>query len=148
MVPDMVQPTSAAFAPAAETVDAADRLSVVRRLDSLCMRVGQAVIQLKVPEGIESCRLGAVADAAELKRSQQALSEAEKQRQGAISTSDVIRFDAALSQARAAVNQAQVKCDFAHLILGRESVRAGFCPPRLERERDEISKWQKHLEAM
>jgi hypothetical protein len=53
-----------------------------------------------------------------------------------------------LSQARAAVQQAQVKCDFAHLILGRECVRAGFCPPRLDRDLDEIRKWQKHLEQV
>jgi multidrug resistance efflux pump len=112
------------------------------------MRLGQAVVQLKVPENIEPSRLSAVAAAAELKRSQQALSEAEKQRQGAISTSDIIRFDAALSQARAAVKQTQIKCDFAHLILGRESVREGFCPSRLEPDRDEIYRWQKHLDQM
>ena len=103
---------------------------------------------MKVPEGIEQSRRSAVAAAAELKRAQQALGEAEKQRQGAVSTSDIIRFDAALSQARTAMHQAQVKSDFAHLHLGRECVRAGFCPPRLDRDIDEIRRWQKHLEQM
>ncbi len=142
------QSASANFAAEAPTVDPADRSSVVKRLDSLCMCVGQAVVQLKVPESVEPSRLFAVAAAVEFKRSQQELSEAEKQRQGAIGSSDIIRLDAALSQARAAVNQTQVKCDFAHLILGRECVRVDFCPPRLERDRDEIRTWQKHLEQM
>ena len=109
------------------------------------MKVGQAAEQLKVPEGIEQSRRSAVVAAAELKRSEKALSEAEKQRQGAISTSDIIRFDAALSQARAAVHQAQVKSDFAHVMLGRECVRVGFCPPRLERDLDEIRRLQTYL---
>jgi hypothetical protein len=144
----LVQPSSASFAPATEAVDAADRSSVVKRLDSLCMKVGLAAVRLKVPESIEQSRRSAVAAAAELKGSQKALSEAEKQRQGAISTSDIIRFDAALAQARAAVHQVQVKSDFAHVMLGRECVRVSFCPPRLERDLDEICKWQKHLEQM
>ena len=78
-------------------------------------------------------------------RAEPALSDAEQQRQGAVSTSDIIRFDAALSQARAAAHQARVRSDFAHVILGRECVRVGFCPPRLERDLDEIRQWQKHL---
>lgn len=142
------QPASANFAADAPTVDLADRSSVVKRLDSLCMKVGQAAVQLKTPASIEQARLSALATAAESKRSQQALREAEKQRQGAVSTSDIIRFDAALSQARAAVNQTKVKCDFAHLTLGRECVRVGVCPPRLDRHLDEIRQWQKHLEQM
>ena len=141
----LVQPSSDGFAPAAEAVDPADRSSVVKRLDSLCMKVGQAAVPLTVPEGIEQGRRTAVAAAAELSGSQKALGEAERQRQGAVSTSDVIRFDAALSQARAAVRQAQVKSDFAFVVLGRECVRVGFCPPGLDRDADEIRKWQKHL---
>ena len=65
----LVQPSSASFAPAAEAVDPADRSSVVKRLDSLCMRVGQAVAPLKVPESIEQCRRSAVAAAAEVEGS-------------------------------------------------------------------------------
>ena len=144
----LVQPSSASFAAPAETVDPADRSSVVKRLDSLCMRVGQAAVPLKVPDSIERSRHSAVAAAVDLKRSQQALSEAEKQRQAAVSTSDIIRFDAALSQARSAVHQAQVQSDFAHVVLGRECVSVGFCPPRLDRDLDEIRRWQEHLEQM
>ena len=144
----LVQPASARFAPSAEAVDPADRGSVVKRLDSLCMKVGRAAVELKVPEGIEPARSSAVAAADELKRSQQALKEAERQRQAGISTSDIIQLDAALSQARAAVHQAEVKNDFAHVVLGRESVRVDFCPPRLQRDVDEIRKWQKHLGQM
>ena len=144
----LVQPSSASFAPAAEAVDPANRSSVVKRLDSLCMKVGQAAVQLKVPESIEQSRCSTGAAAAELKRAEQAVSEAEKHRQGAISTSDIIRLDAAFSKARTVVHQAQVKSDFAHVMLGRECVRVGFCPPRLERDLDEIRQWQKHLEQM
>ena len=144
----LARPSSDNFAADATTVDPADRSSVVKRLDSLCMKVGLAAVGLKLPEGIEQARCSAAASAADLKRSQKALREAEKQRQAAISTSDIIRLDAALSQARAAVHQAQVKSDFAHVVLGRECVRVAFCPPRLERDLDEIRKWQKHLEQM
>jgi len=141
-----VQPSSANFAAEAQAVDPADPSSVVKRLDSLCMKVGQAAVQLKVPDGIEQSRLSALAAEAELKRSQKTLREADKQRQGAIGTSDIIRFDAALSQARAAVHQAEVKNDFSHVMLGRECVRVGFCPPRMDRDMDEIRRWQKYLE--
>jgi molecular chaperone DnaK len=144
----MVPPSSAGFAEAGEAVDPADRSSVVKRLDTLCMKVGRAAVQLKVPDGVEQSRHSAVMAAAELMRMEKTLTEAEKQRQGAISTSDIIRCDAALSQARAAVHQTKVKSDFAHLILGRESVRVGFCPPRHECDRDEIRQWQKHLEQL
>ena len=68
----LVQPSSANFAPAAEAVDPADRSSVVRRLDSLCTRVGRAAVKLKVPESIEPSRRSAVAPEAALKQSQQA----------------------------------------------------------------------------
>ena len=142
----LVQPSSTCFAPATAMVDPADRSSVVKRLDSLYMRLGQAAVQLKVPDSIEQSRCSAVAAAAALKRSQQALSKAEKQRQRAVSTSDIIRFDAALTQARAAVHQAEVKNDFAHVTFGRECVRMSFCPPRLDRDLDEIRHWQKHLQ--
>ena len=69
----LVPPSSTTFAPAAEAVDPADRASVVKRLDSLCMKVGQAAVSLKVSEGIEPSRRSAAAAATELKRSQQAL---------------------------------------------------------------------------
>ena len=47
----LVQPSSASFAPAAETVDPADRSSVVKRLDSLCMKVGQAAVAAEGSRG-------------------------------------------------------------------------------------------------
>ena len=53
-----------------------------------------------------------------------------------------------MSQARAAVQQAAVRSDFAHVTFGRECAHIGFCPPRLDRDPDEIGKWQKHLEQM
>ncbi len=144
----IVQPSSGGFAAAAEEVDPADRSSVVKRLDGLCMKVGRAAVKLQVPEAIEPCRRSTIQVAAELLRLEKMLGDAEKQRQGAIGTSDIIRCDAALSQVKAAMHQSNVKCDFAHLILGRECIRVGFCPPRHERDRDEIRQWQQHLEQL
>jgi molecular chaperone DnaK len=141
-------PSSGSLAPETVTPEPTDRSGVVKRLDALCMKVGQAAVQLEVPESIEQGRRSALAAEAELKRAEQALGDAGRQRQGAISTSDMIRFDAALSQARAAVHQAQVKSDFAHLALGRDCVRAGLSSPALDRDLDEIRRWQKHLEQM
>ena len=103
------------FRPRGGPVDPADRSSVVKRLDSLCMRVGRPPFTLKVPESIEQCRRMRCHRRSRVEGIAEAVGEAEKQRQGAVSTSDIIRFDAALTQARAAMHQAQVKSDFAHL---------------------------------
>jgi hypothetical protein len=42
----------------------------------------------------------------------------------------LIRLDARLAQANNELQQAQVRSEFAHLVLGRECVAAGFEPPQ------------------
>jgi len=127
-------------------VNPSDRASVVKRLDALYRKCGEAAAKMTVPDAAEGSRLLALAAADEVQRAGKALHAAEQARQAAVSSVDVIRLDAALSQARTAARQADVKRNFAHVVLGRDCIRADFCPLGMDREVQEIHRWQKCLE--
>jgi hypothetical protein len=127
-------------------VNAADRVSVMKRLDALYGKCGAVAVKMNVPDAAEGSRLLAMAAADEVQRTARAVHAAEVARQAAVSSTDVIRLDAALSQARTAARQAEIKRDFAHVVLGRDCVRAAFCPLGMDGEVQEIHRWQKCLE--
>ena len=81
-----------------------------------------------MPEALARSQHLAAAAAAELTRDQAKLQEAQRTRQAVQAGTEVIHLDARLAQANNELQQAQVRSDFAHLVLGRECVAAGFEP--------------------
>ena len=130
---------------AAAPVDLRDRASVQKRLDVLFLKVGQAAIGLAVPEPLERSRARAMATAAELTRTQTHCKEIDSARQAAAGRAEIIRLDALVSQAKTECQEKQVRADFTYLVLGRECISAGFHPPGLDREIQEIRRLQEHL---
>jgi molecular chaperone DnaK len=139
-------PTAPGFAPQGdEPVDLGDRASVLKRLDALYVRLGQAAAGGQLPEPLSRSRAAAMASSVECDRAHAACQEAERARQSAVSRAEIIRLDALVTQSRAEQQQKQVRCDFARLVLGRDCFNAGFQPPGREREMEEIRQLRKHL---
>jgi molecular chaperone DnaK len=120
-------------------VDLGDRASVLKRLDALYLEVGRSAARQPLPESLARSRQAAVTAAAELTRVQAACRDAERARQGAPAGAEAMQADARLAQAKAALQQAQVRADFAHLVLGRDLANAGLTLPGLERQAQEIT---------
>jgi len=115
-----------------------DRAGAMKRLDGLYTRVGQAAQNLRVPPPLARSQQGAQNAAAELTRAQARLQEAQRARQAVAPGPETLRLDVALSQARDECQQAEVRCQFAFLVLGRECVQAGFFPPGTQSQAQEI----------
>lgn len=105
-----------------------NRADVLKRLDSLYLSLGKLAVRLALPQTLARSRQNAQTAAAELVRTQASLKEAETAKQVACGAAEVVRLDASLAQAKAESQQAQVRADFAHLVLGRECANAGLAP--------------------
>jgi molecular chaperone DnaK (HSP70) len=125
----------------------ADRPTMLKRLDALYTKVGQAAAGLLLPAPMARSQQGARTAAAELSQSQAKLKEAERARRAVSAGAEAIRLDAALSQARDECQQAETRSQFACLVLGRDCVGAGFCPPGTEREVQEIRQLQTRIKG-
>ena len=114
----------------------------IERLDALYRSVGQMAANLPLPEALlRSQRIAATA-ADNLALAQANLKKAEHARRASSDTSETIRLDALLAQANTELQQAQAQSDFAHLVLGRECVNAGFEPPNAQKFVAEIRNLQ------
>jgi molecular chaperone DnaK len=134
------------FASAAAEVNLNDRESVLKRLDALYIKLGIiAAGCAALPTALARSQTAALQAAEECTQLKAHLKEAECARQTVVSRSEAIRLDAQLTQARAGFHEAQTRADFAHLVLGRECVSAGFRPPNMENEINEIQKLQELL---
>ncbi len=109
------------------------------RLDVLYRGVGKLAVGAVLPAPLTRSRQNAVAAAAQLAAAEAKAGEAERARQAG-SGGDAIRLDALLAQANDLWQQAQVQSDFAHLVLGRDCVQAGFEPPGARKLVAEIRK--------
>jgi molecular chaperone DnaK (HSP70) len=103
---------------------------LLKQLDALYLKVGNMAVKLPLPEPLRRSQQTAVAAAAERNCAQTQLQAAESARQASVGSDDLIRLDARLAQARTELQQSQVRADFAHLVLGRDCVNAGFEPPQ------------------
>jgi molecular chaperone DnaK len=127
---------------AKSSVDPADRAAALKQLDSLYLSVGKLAVKLNLPMSFARSRQAAMTAAAELATAQTNLKETERARQSGGSTADAIRLDARLAQAKAELQQVQVRSDFAHLVLGRECVNTGIDLPEARRYIAEIRRLQ------
>ena len=91
-------PVGQGFAPSRgdDSVDLADRASVLKRLDAPYARVGRAAAGLELPEPLSRSRAAAVASSVECDRAHTACKEAEHARQSAVTRAEIIRLDALL----------------------------------------------------
>jgi molecular chaperone DnaK len=105
-----------------------DHAGALARLDALYVSLGKLAVKRDLPESLTRSQQTAVGVAAELARAQANVHEAQRARQAAQGGADLIRLDARLAQAKNELQQTQVRSDFAHLVLGRDCVSAGFEP--------------------
>jgi hypothetical protein len=137
----------AASPPPLPDAAAADRPTLLKRLDALYARVGQLAAGMLVTPPLARSQQAARSAAAELSQLQARLKEAERARQSAAAGVEAIRLDAALSQARDDCQQARTRCQFAYLVFGRECAAAGFSVPGADREIQEIRQLQARLKG-
>ena len=121
---------------------------MLKRLDLLYTKVGMAAAELAVPQSLVRSKQAALSAAAELASAREKLDEAELARQEASSGPGAIQLEAGLSRAKTELQQVQVRSDFAHLVLGRESVAAGFDAAGLEDRIEEIRQLQHCLDGL
>jgi molecular chaperone DnaK len=137
--------SSAAVAPPAG--EPQDRAGILQRLDMMYARVGMVAVRGALPASLEQSRQVAMASASELAAVQTNLKELEAGRQRVGAGAEAARLESALARLRGDWQRVQKQADFAHLILGRECVGAGFYPPGTEREAQEILRLQQRLGA-
>jgi len=126
-------------------VDLSDRASILKQLDALYTKLGRMAIRLSLPATLARSRDAAFQASAQCAQMEAQCKQTESVRQAAVSRAEAIRLDAVLSQARTTLHEAQTRADFAYMVLGRECVGAGFCPPAAQREIEEIRRLQQHL---
>jgi hypothetical protein len=124
------------------SADPADRAATLKQLDALYLNVGKVAVKLALPPSFARSRQAAIVAADELTAAQSNLKQAERARQTGGSTAEAIRLDARLAQAKAELQEVQVRSDFAHLVLGRECVTAGIEPPEARQYIAEIRRLQ------
>jgi len=139
--------TSAPVPPPLPEGGCADRPSMMKRLDALYTRLGQAAVSLMLPAPLARSQQAARTAAAELSQLQARWKEAERARRAVAAGAEAVRLDAALSQARDECQRAETRCQFTSLVLGRDCVGAGFFPPGTEREAQEIRQLQARLKG-
>ena len=122
------QPSMPLDPAAATLINGHDQASVVERLDRLYQAVGRLAAQVALPEPLRRSQRSAAA-AAELARALASVKEAERARQAVRGSADAIPLEAQLVQAKTELQEAQLRVDFAYLVLGRDCASAGFEPP-------------------
>ncbi|NUQ65624.1 MAG: Hsp70 family protein [Pirellulales bacterium] len=129
------------------TVDLGSRESILERLDALYAKVGVAAVHLSLPAALSSCQQAAIAAVKELSRAKGALARSEEAAQATLHDAAALHQGASVSQARTKCEEAQVRADFASLVLGRECVDRGFTPPGVEKECQEIGQLRRCLQS-
>jgi molecular chaperone DnaK len=133
-------------APLVSLVEPADRDSNIKRSDALYERIGRLAARLAVPPNITASQQTARCGEQSLDTAAHRVAEAERHRNDAVGGAEMVQFGAELSQARQLHRQAASDLAFAYLILGRECVEAGFCPPGGERDLEEVRRLKQYLE--
>jgi len=140
-------PSRPAGVPPLPPFQGTDRAAMLKRLDALLMRVGYAAVMLLVPKPLARSRIAALTAAEELVQVQDKLRKAERARHAVGPGVEALRLDAALVQAKAECQQAEVRSQYAHLALGRDCVGAGFLVPGVDREIQEIRQLEARLKS-
>ena len=131
---------------AADELAESDRSTVYGRLDRLYSRIGRLAVNRDVPEMCEASKRAAVSRDNDVKRAQQFVADIEKRQRRTAGSEDAGQAGVEAAQSHLAERQALINRDFAYLVLGREAVRAGFCPVGAESDLEEARKLRDQLE--
>ncbi len=108
------------FAASAESLDLSDPRSIRKRLDTLYVQVGRRALEVAVPSPVQPAQQAARAAAADYHQARRRVEQARSRRDGAMGLAEAVQRGSELSQAEAALRQAQSAAAFAYLVLGRE----------------------------
>ena len=114
-----------------------DRSEVYGRLDRLYTRIGRLAVDRDVPEMCEASKRAAISCVSDVKQAQQLAAAIEQRQESTARSGKTGQAGVEAAQARLAERQAVINRDFAFLVLGREAVRAGFCPAGAESDLEE-----------
>ena len=114
-----------------------DRSAVYGRLDRLYTRIGRLAANQDVPEMCAASKRAATSCVSDVEQAQQLAADVEQRRQSTTGTGETGQAGVEAAQACLAQRQAVINRDFAFLVLGREAVRAGFCPAGAESDLEE-----------
>jgi len=124
----------------------ASQADLVKRLDELYRSIGKAAAGLALPESLGRSQQAVATAAHELQASEGALKHAQQQREAMLSGAEAMIADAQLAQARASWQQSRLQAEFTQLVLGRDCVAAGICPPGLERAVGEAQQLRQQIQ--
>jgi len=113
-------------------VNVTDHGSVLRRLDFLFTRVGQAALDKKIPKPAARSKQAALEAGQQLRILERKLQDQQQRRKKASDATESMRLDSTLASVRTAYEQQKRLADFATLLLGRECLQAGFVPKGCE----------------
>lgn len=122
-----------------------DRSAVYGRLDRLYTRIGRLAVNRDVPEMCEASKRAAISCDNDVKQARQFAAEIEQRQQSTAETGETGQAGVEAAQASLAQRQAMINRDFAFLVLGREAVRAGFCPAGAESDLAEARRLRDQL---
>ena len=98
-----------------------------------------------MPEMCEASKRAAISCVNDVKQAQQVAAEIEQRQQSTGGTGETGQAGVEATQAHLAQRQAVINRDFAFLVLGREAVRAGFCPAGAESDLEESRRLRDQL---
>ena len=126
-------------------VNLTDHGSVLRRLDFVFTRVGQAALDQKLPKPAARSQQAAHAAGQQLRVLERKLQDQQQRRKKASDATEAMRLDSTLAGARTAHEQQKRLADFATLVLGRDCLQAGFVPEGCQSLKDEADELRKAL---
>lgn len=126
-------------------VDENNPSNLLRRLDVLYGKIGQAALAVQLPRALRHRQAAARDVASKLDEAHAVLKQVESERQTAVDRAEAIRLGSALAQARGVCEQARTQSEFALLVLGRECVARGVQLTDMDKEIGEIRELQTRL---
>jgi molecular chaperone DnaK len=122
-----------------------DRSAIYGHLDRLYTHIGQLAVNRDVPEMCQASKRAAVSCVNDLKQAQQIVAEIEQRKRITVGAGETGQASVEAAQAHLAERQAVINRNFAFLVLGREAVRAGFCPAGAESDLEEARRLRDQL---
>ncbi len=120
-----------------------ERSAIYGRLDRLYTQIGQLAVTRDVPEMCQASKRAAISCVEDVKQAQATAADIERRQQ--TETGKMGQAGVEAAQAQLAERQAVINRNFAFLVLGREAVRAGFCPAGAESDLEEARRLRDQL---
>lgn len=121
--------------------------SLLRRLDQLYMKVGDAAVRIALPPNLQRTQSSAQQTQAAYRAAAAALKKAEEANQDPATRSDAVRLGAAVAKARTKCEQSKTRAEFSCLVLGRECVQAGYLPSQAKESGEEIASLRQQIDS-